>query len=231
MLIRNAFILAAGKGTRLKPLTNTNPKPLLIINNKTLLERTINFLKSCGINNIIINTYYLSEKIKSFLNKKNFGVKILISDEKEMLLDTGGGLKNIIKNFNKEPFLTINPDTVWGNNYQEEFIKMTKIFNKQKKPILMVVNKVLSKEIFSGDFNMDHNNVITRGKDNKFIFTGMQLMKEDMIPEIDKKIFSMNLIWDKLIERKDLLGFESEKEFLHINTTEAFERIQKLNIN
>ena len=198
MLIRNAFILAAGKGTRLKPLTNTNPKPLLIINNKTLLERTINFLKSCGINNIIINTYYLSEKIKSFLNKKNFGVKILISDEKEMLLDTGGGLKNIIKNFNKEPFLTINPDTVWGNNYQEEFIKMTKIFNKQKKPILMVVNKMLSKEIFSGDFNMDHNNVITRGKDNKFIFTGMQLMKEDMIPEIDKKIFSMNLIWDKL---------------------------------
>ena len=169
MLIRNAFILAAGKGTRLKPLTNTNPKPLLIINNKTLLERTINFLKSCGINNIIINTYYLSEKIKSYLNKKNFGVKILISDEKEMLLDTGGGLKNIIKNFNKEPFLTINPDTVWGNNYQEEFIKMTKIFNKQKKPILMVVNKMLSKEIFSGDFNMDHNNVITRGKDNKFI--------------------------------------------------------------
>ena len=120
MSIKHGMILAAGLGKRMQPLTFKTPKPLLEINNYTLLERAINLLIGHGVQEISINVHYLSDQIKSFIKRKKFKVKITISNEENLLLDTGGGVLKGTQNFGDNPFFVINPDTVWGKNYLEE---------------------------------------------------------------------------------------------------------------
>ncbi len=122
MNIKHGMILAAGLGKRMQPLTLKTPKPLLEVNNSTLLERAINLLISHGVHEISINVHYLSHQIKSFINRRKFQVKITISNE-ENLLDTGGGVLKATQNFGDKPFFVINPDTVWRKDYLEEMKK------------------------------------------------------------------------------------------------------------
>ena len=105
------MILAAGFGKRMLPLTAETPKPLIKIGSKNLLERSIELLIKLGINDLIINTYHLSEEIDSFLKNKNYGISISTIQEQQ-LLDTGGGILNATKKFEKSPFFVLNPDTV-----------------------------------------------------------------------------------------------------------------------
>ena len=116
-MIKKAMILAAGFGTRLRPLTLENPKPLLKFGNQTLLSNTIKFLEIFGIKEVVINVHYLKEKLNKYITNNNFNLKIKIVEEKNKILDTGGGVFNAIKYFSNEPFLIINPDTIWSKNY------------------------------------------------------------------------------------------------------------------
>ena len=121
MKIKKAIILGAGFGKRLNPLTLKTPKPLLEINGKSLLENTINILIKYGVEEISINTHHLSEKINDFVKKKKFKCLINLVNEKYKILNTGGGIFNISRNFSNEPFVVINPDTIWSENYLNEF--------------------------------------------------------------------------------------------------------------
>ena len=156
MKIKKAIILCAGYGKRLQPLTGKKPKPLLHINKKTLLENTINLLKKFGIKEIFINTHHLSDKIVKFIEKKNFNLKIKIINEKKEILGTGGGISNIIKDFNEEIFLVLNPDTIWNKRYLKTLQSMEKIFFKKKcKNILLMVHKSKSfDKKLRGDFDI-----------------------------------------------------------------------------
>ena len=113
------MILAAGYGKRMLPLTENIPKPLIKVGSKNLLERSIDLLLKVGIDELIINTHYLSEEIKNFLKTKNYEISINITQEQE-LLDTGGGILNATKKFGNNPFFVLNPDTIWSKNYYEE---------------------------------------------------------------------------------------------------------------
>ena len=97
MKVKSALILCAGYGKRLQPITNDTPKSLLKIKNINLLDNTLNFVKSIGINNIKINTFYLGEKIKNFIENKNYPLNIEVLSDGEKILDTGGGIFNLIK--------------------------------------------------------------------------------------------------------------------------------------
>ena len=155
MRISTGLILCAGFGKRVAPLTNTTPKPLLQIKNVTLLENSINFLKKCGIKKIKINTHYLSDEIENFIKKKNYKNEVELFFEKE-ILDTGGGIKNLVNNDSDENFLIINPDTIWKDNYLIEVEKMKKFyFDNNLSNILMLVNKSRSfDKRFKGDFTL-----------------------------------------------------------------------------
>ena len=131
-MIKKAMILAAGFGKRLNPLTLSTPKPLLKIGKETLLSNTINFLEKYGIEEAVINVHYLPDQIIEYLNKKKFNLKITIINEKEKILDTGGGVFNALKYF-KESFVCINPDTIWNFNYLVELKKMENNFFLNKK--------------------------------------------------------------------------------------------------
>tara|TARA_B100001559_G_C16349200_1_gene551828 strand:+ start:64 stop:762 length:699 start_codon:yes stop_codon:yes gene_type:complete len=230
MIIKHGMILAAGLGKRMQPLTLETPKPLIEINNSTLLERAINLLISHGVQDISINVHYLSDQIQSFINKKKFQVKITISKEEELLLDTGGGVLKGSENFGDNPFFVINPDTIWSKGYLKELKNLETIYLKNKKPILLLVNKKLSIDpSFHGDFNLN-NKIISNDEENQYIFTGLQITNRDILIKEKSKIFSMNKVWNKLIKDKNLQGLESNQKFYHLNTFDMYKKILNLNI-
>ena len=230
MNIKYGMILAAGLGKRMQPLTFKTPKPLLEINNYTLLERAINLLISHGVQEISINVHYLPDQIKSFINRKKFKVKITISNEENLLLDTGGGVLKGTQNFGDNPFFVINPDTVWGKHYLAELKSLEVIYLKNNKPTLLLVNKKLSIDpSFQGDFNLN-NEKISKDNENQFIFTGLQIINRSIFMNERSEVFSLNKVWDKLIKDKNLLGLESNQNFYHLNTSYMYRKIQSLNI-
>ena len=228
-MIKKAMILAAGFGKRLNPLTLSSPKPLLNIGKETLLSNTINFLEQFQIKQAIINVHYLGDQIIKYIKKKNFNLNLTVINEKEKILDTGGGIFNALKHFN-ESFLCINPDTIWNLNYIKELKKMeSDFFLNSKKCNLLVVDKIKSfDKNLKGDFNLQ-NGLITRKKDEnlKFIYTGLQIINPEAFSNIDEKVFSINKVWNQLIKSNQLFGLESKIDFLHISTLNIY---KKLNI-
>ena len=230
MNIKYGMILAAGLGKRMQPLTLKTPKPLLEINNYTLLERAINLLISHGVQEISINVHYLPDQIKSFINRKKFKVKITISNEENLLLDTGGGVLKGTQNFGDNPFFVINPDTVWSKHYLAELKSLEAIYFKNNKPTLLLVNKKLSIDpSFKGDFNLN-NEKISKDSENQFIFTGLQIINRSVFTNEKSEVFSLNKVWNRLIKDKNLLGLESNQKFYHLNTFDMYRKIQSLNI-
>ena len=230
MNIKYGMILAAGLGKRMQPLTLKTPKPLLEINNYTLLERAINLLIGHGVQEISINVHYLPDQIKSFINRKKFKVKITISNEENLLLDTGGGVLKGTQNFGDNPFFVINPDTIWSKHYLAELKSLEVIYLKNNKPTLLLVNKKLSIDpSFKGDFNLN-NEKISKDSENQFIFTGLQIINRSVFANEKSEVFSLNKVWNKLIKDKNLQGLESNQKFYHLNTFDMYKKILSLNI-
>ena len=232
-MIKRAMILAAGFGKRIQPLTLKLPKPLLKMGEETLLSNTIKFLESYGVKQIVINTHYLREQITNYVNKNVFKTNIFLVEEKNEILDTGGGVLNAINYFKNDPFFIINPDTIWSLNYLSEIKKMETNFfeNKKNKCSLLVVNKERSfDQSFKGDFNLKNNLISRKDKDDlNFIYTGLQIIKPEAFSGIEAEIFSINKIWNKLIENNDLYGVESHIDFLHVSTLDIYKELKKKN--
>ena len=228
-MIKKAMILAAGFGKRIYPLTLKNPKPLLKIGNETLLSNALKFLELFGIKQAVINVHYLREQIVEYLDKSQFNLTINIVNEKDKILDTGGGVLNAIQHFSNEPFLTINPDTIWNSHYLEELRLMEKAFfeNEKNKCSLLVVNKKKSfDQSFKGDFSLENNLINRKDKNNlNYIYTGLQIIKPEVFSSLYTKIFSINKIWDKLIESNELYGMESNIDFLHVSTLNIYKSL------
>ena len=200
MKLKKAIILCAGFGKRMRPITKKIPKPLIEINGVTLLENSIKFLSSLGIKHIIINVHHLHKEIINFLKKKNFSIKIKVVIEKRKILDTGGGILNASRQFKKKIFFVLNPDTLWRRGYKNEFKKLEKVYLKNKKPTMRLVSKNKSYDrSFKGDFNLNSKNEILRQKNNKFIFTGAQIIDRSVFKKRKIKPFSMNKVWNELI--------------------------------
>ena len=229
MRINTAFILCAGFGKRLNPLTLDTPKPLIKINNITVLESCINLIESLGIQKIIINTFYLKDQIHNFINHNKFKSRITIIEDGDNILDTGGGINNMMKHTSEENILIFNPDTIWNKNYANEVIKMEKLyFSKQIKNILLLVKKELSfDKNLSGDFDLT-DNLIIKNNDRKFIYTGCQIINKKLLSDYKDKNFSISNVWNDLIKKKELYGFETTKEFYHLTDLETFKKLQDL---
>ena len=226
--INTALILCAGYGKRLNPLTLKVPKPLLKIKDISLLENTINFINDLGVKNILINTFYLKEQIKEFINKKNFNCKIDVVDDGNSILDTGGGILNLIKKSDNDNFFVFNPDTMWSKEYIQVIRKMEVFYLKNKiQNILLVVNKSKSfDKKLKGDFNLNSENILNY-QEKAFIYTGCQIINKKVFSIIDQNSFSIIKIWNQLIDENELYGFESLNDFIHVTDVEIFNKLSK----
>ena len=216
MKINTALILCAGFGKRLNPITLDMPKPLVELKNTTVLETCINLIESLGIKKIIINTFYLKDQISNFIKNKNFKSEIIIVNDGDYILDTGGGIRNMLNYSNDSDFLIFNPDTLWQKNYFEEIIEMEKLyFSKKASNLLLLVNKKLSfDKNLSGDFDLE-NNLISKINDRVFIYTGCQILNKELLTKYKIENFSITNVWNNLIKKKELFGFESNNNFYH----------------
>ncbi len=229
MKINTALILCAGFGKRLNPITLTKPKPLLEINEVTMLEKSINLIKEMGIKKIFINTFYLKQHFSSFIKNKNFNLDIHIVEDGESILDTGGGILNMTSQSDEDDFIVFNPDTIWSDQYRDEIIKMEEIyFSKKLENILLLVNKDLSfDQSLAGDFNLS-NNLISKKDNLDFIYIGCQILNKKILANQTISKFSILNIWKKLINEKKLYGFESKQKFYHLTDLNIFNKLKDL---
>ena len=228
MNINTALILCAGYGKRLNPLTLKTPKPLLKLNDFTLLENTINLIIKLNIKKIKLNTYYLQDQIKEFVEKKNFKTEIEIISDGEKILDTGGGILNMIQSSDDDNFIVFNPDTVWNLDYLKIIKEMEDFYFSEKiDTILLVVEKYLSfDKNFKGDFSLTKN-LLKKESINNYIYTGCQIINKKIFDHIVNKNFSILEIWNKLISEKKLFGFKSQNKFYHVTDLEIYNKLLK----
>ena len=228
MKINTALILCAGYGKRLNPLTLNEPKPLLKINEVTMLENCIKLIQSLEIEKVIINTFYLEEKIQNFLNIKKFNLDIQVVSDGNNILNTGGGILNMMSSSSELDFLTFNPDTIWNNNYIKFINKMEEFYFSNKiKNILLLVNKNLSfdKEL-KGDFNLVKDK-IQKNSQNNLIYTGCQIINKSLFKNYLVNNFSILEIWNELVNKNELYGYESLENFKHLTNLKVYEELLK----
>ena len=228
MKIKTALILCAGYGKRLNPLTLKTPKPLLEINEITLLENCINLINSLGIRKILINTFYLSEKIEEFIKDKKFNLDIKIINDGTSILNTGGGILNMINSSNEVDFMTFNPDTIWNKNYKGYIENMEKFYflNKVQNILLLVNEKLSFDKNLKGDFNLKKS-IIKRNDINSLIYTGCQILNKSLFNSCVVSNFSISNIWNELINQDELYGFESLEEFRHLTDLNIYKQLLK----
>ena len=229
MRVKTAFILCAGLGKRLNPITLETPKPLLKLNDKTMLEKCINMILELGIKKIFLNTFHLGNQISEFIKNKKFPIDIQIINDGNEILNTGGGILNMIKNSQDENFIIFNPDTLWGLNYLDEINNMQNLyFSNNLENILLCVKKNLSfDKNLKGDFNLI-NHSLRKNKDNDFIFIGCQILNKSLFNRYKLCNFSISEIWDELLNKNELNGFESVNKFYHLTNLETFKKLQDL---
>ena len=228
MIVKSAMIFAAGFGTRLKPITDKLPKPLIKVYNKTLLQYAIDALLSLGIENIVINAHYKSDQIIKYVNLKCKSLPVRVVSER-VLLDTGGGIKNAIKYFNEDYILTINSDVLWNKKTFSDLDFLIKNFNKKNNFTLLLteLDKMYGIKKNIGDFKMINDLVFRNTKINEgYIYSGAQIMELSKLNIFRKKVFSLNEVWDYYINKKTISGIIMKEKLLHLGNLKSFDYIK-----
>lgn len=228
MSVKTALILCAGFGKRLEPLTKSIPKPLLKIKDITLLERTLQIIDKLEIKEVKINTFYLEDQIIDFIKNYKSSLEIEIIKDGKEILDTGGGILNLINSSEDEDFIVFNPDTMWDIKYIDELKGMIEYYDSNKlSNLLLVVNKKKSfDKRFIGDFELK-NKSLFKYENNNFIYIGCQIINKKILNNISDTSFSISKVWNNEITKNNLNGFESTKEFFHVTDLEIFNEIIK----
>ena len=228
MSVKTALILCAGFGKRLEQLTKSIPKPLLKIKDITLLERTLQIIDKLEIKEVKINTFYLEDQIIDFIKNYKSSLEIEIIKDGKEILDTGGGILNLINSSEDEDFIVFNPDTMWDIKYIDELKGMIEYYDSNKlSNLLLVVNKKKSfDKRFIGDFELK-NKSLFKYENNNFIYIGCQIINKKILNNISDTSFSISKVWNNELSKNNLNGFESTKEFFHVTDLEIFNEIIK----
>ena len=229
MRIKTALILCAGFGKRLNPITLSTPKPLLKLNDKTMLEICIDLTIKLGVQKVLINTFHLSDQIFRFIENKNFPINIQIIKEENEILNTGGGILNLINYSDDDDFIIFNPDTLWHKDYLNEITQMQNFyFSNRLNNILLLSNKDLSfDKNFLGDFTLE-NNLLKKNERNDYIYIGCQILNKSLFKEYKVSNFSISKIWNDLQKEDKLNGFKSKKKFYHLTNLDVFKKLKDL---
>lgn len=222
---KKAMVLAAGLGTRMRPITDTMPKPLVKVYGKTLLDHGLDALVKAGVEEAIINVHYHADQIESHVAKRK-NLKITISDEREELLDSGGGIANALPLLGKEPFYLVNADSFWVEGYKPNLNRMAEIWNSNDRDIMLLLAGMANAVGFGskGDFSMDADGRLLRRGEKKiapFAYAGAAILKPSIFDDAPKGAYSLNKQFDVALEQERLFGLRLEGLWLHVGTPDA----------
>ena len=227
---KKAMVLAAGLGRRLRPITNNLPKPLVKIANRTLLDYILDHLVAAGVECVVVNVHYLADQIKRHLNSRK-DLEIIISSEELSLLETGGGVKKVIKMFNDEPFYISNADVFWLNGPTTVLERMIEQWDEARMDALLMLHATVEAYGYSGDgdFEVDANGKLSRRIEREitpYLFSGVQIIHPRIFENTPDGKFSLNVIYDKGIEADRLYGVVHDGEWFHIGTPEGLAEVE-----
>jgi len=193
------MLFAAGKGTRMGDLTKDRPKPMIEVAGKPLIDHALQIANAADVGPIVVNLHYLPQLLQVHLS----GQGIVFSDETDGLLETGGGLRKALPLLCSNPVLTMNTDAVWNGPNPIETLKNA--WQPQMEALLLLVKKQnVSGHLGAGDFGINAEGHLHRAPD--LIYTGVQIIRTDVLSEITEDAFSMNLAWDIIAKRNGLFG-------------------------
>lgn len=224
---KSAMILAAGLGLRMRPLTNTTPKPLIPVKGKTMLQRAYEHLKTIDAAPIVVNAHYLPDQIVSHVQELD--PDIMISME-EVLLETAGGIKKALSLLGEGAFFTLNGDTVWTGS--ESLKAMESAWDPSTMDALLLL---VSKENAhgydgKGDFFLDHEFRLRRPKNGErapYVYMGVQLTHKPLFEEMREGPLSLNILWDRALEKGRLFGIRHKGDWFHMSTPKDLEKFNK----
>ena len=230
-LSSTAMVLAAGLGTRMRPLTLAKPKPLFEVGGRTMLDHALDKLKAVGIARVVVNTFYLAEQIEAHLATRQ-DLEIIISHETE-LLDTGGGIKNALRHFEGKPFFALNADLPWFDGASPSLARMAEAWDPGRMDVLLLLMPTQKARGFAvkGDFMLETDGRVWR-KDapvpRSHVWISAQIMKPQLMGEVTEKAFSNNRIWGVAEARRKLFGVEHDGTCYHVGTPEDLAEANRL---
>jgi len=218
--ITTAMLLAAGLGTRMKPLTDTRPKPLIEVAGRTLLDRVLDKLVAQGVYRAIVNVHYLADMIEAHL-KSRTDIEIIISDERAEVLETGGGVIKALPLLGKDPFFVVNTDVTWATASDDTFARMAEAYDPNEMDALLLLAEMGATMGFRGpgDFFLGPDGQLIRRSDKPsapYVFAGTHITRADLLRGYEPKPFSANTYWNAFGRAGRLYGTVMKPFWLHV---------------
>jgi N-acetyl-alpha-D-muramate 1-phosphate uridylyltransferase len=227
---RRAMVLAAGKGVRMRPLTDRLPKPLVAVAGRPLLDHVLDRLAEAGVETAVVNIHYLADLIERHLTEREKAGRqapaIVISDERGELLDTGGGVVKALPALGDGPFFHLNADTIWIDGVKPNLLRLAAAFDPERMDALLLLAATSGSVGYGGrgDFTMGPDGRLARRSEREvapFVYAGVAVLRPELFSTTPSGAFSLNLLFDRAIEAGRLHGLRLEGVWMHVGTPEA----------
>jgi N-acetyl-alpha-D-muramate 1-phosphate uridylyltransferase len=222
---RRAMVLAAGLGVRMRPLTDRTPKPLVTVGGKALIDHVLDRLAAAGAETVVVNVHHLADQMERHLAGRR-APKIVISDERGELLDTGGGVVKALPALGAAPFFHLNADTIWIDGVKPNLVRLAEIFDPARMDALLLLAATQNSVGYAGrgDFGMAPDGRLSRRAEREvapFVYAGVAILNPSMFAGAPAGAFSLNRLFDRAIEIGRLYGLRLEGVWMHVGTPEA----------
>ncbi|NKD55422.1 MULTISPECIES: nucleotidyltransferase family protein [unclassified Haematospirillum] len=234
ILPRMAMVLAAGTGTRMRPLTNHTPKPLIRVLGKTMLDRTLDHLANAGVAGAVVNIHHHPDQMRAHLATRTGVPDIFLSDESNQLLDSGGGVRNALPLLGNAPFLILNADIVWLNGSEATLPRLARYWDPARMDALLLLQNKTQAIGYEGrgDFFRNEHGVLHRIQDHEteapLVYTGIMMIGPAAFMDTPSGPFSLNMVFDKLLATNRLHGLVHDGPWFHVGTPEAIGRTEQI---
>lgn len=221
-----AMIMAAGLGKRMRPLTATKPKPLIEVAGRALLDHVLERLSAAGVKKVVVNVHYLADAVEAHLATRAHGLEIVISDERKLLMETGGGLVKAEPLIDSDPFLAINSDNLWIDGPADTLKLLASHWDDSKMDALLLLVPLARAENHKGmgDFHMDRTGRLRRRAKSHvapFVFTGIQMISKRLLRDAPEGPFSTNVLWNRAIEEGRCFGAVHQGLWFDVGTPKS----------
>ena len=225
MMPRSAMVLAAGLGTRMRPYNGHVPKPLVQMRGKSLIDYSLDRLADAGVERAVVNVHYLADALESHLAGRK-RPQIIISDERENLLGTGGGIAKALPQLGAAPFFLVNSDTVWLDGVKSNIVRLAEAFDPAEMDVLLLLAPIAGSIGYSGrgDYAMLPDGRLRRHAENEvvpFVYAGAAILAPSLFADVPPGAFSLNLLFDRAAANGRLFGLRLEGLWMHVGTPDA----------
>jgi N-acetyl-alpha-D-muramate 1-phosphate uridylyltransferase len=226
-----AMVLAAGLGTRMRPLTATLPKPLIKVAGRPLIDHILDLLGGVGVQTAVVNAHYLADLLEHHVASRRFPPRVIVSDERAALLDSGGGVKKALPYLGDAPFYVLNSDSFWIDGPRPNLLRLAEAFDPARMDILMLLASTAASTGYDGvgDFAMDPAGVLRRRREREvvpFAYAGVLIVNPLLFAGTPEGAFSLNALFDKAAAAGRLHGLRLDGAWLHVGTPDAIAAAQ-----